>query len=203
MKTHERSRFPLFQSHIDHAHSYWQESIVPGSIVIDATCGNGHDTLFLAQFSLDEERNGLLIGLDKQPEAIKNTQKLITEHLPSFLFSKIQLHHQCHSQFPEFIAPGSVSLIVYNLGYLPGGDKSITTNTLTTLESLKAAFPLICHGGAISITCYPGHEAGKEEEGAVLDFCKQLNPKEWSCCYHRWINRKEAPGLLLLQRCMI
>jgi hypothetical protein len=87
---------------------------------------------------------------------------------------------------------------VYNLGYLPGGDKQATTSSSTTLESLKAAAALIVAGGAISVTCYPGHPAGKVEEQAVLDYAASLPPAEWSCCHHRWTNRKEAPSLLLI-----
>lgn len=93
-----------------------------------------------------------------------------------------------------------MALIVYNLGYLPGGDKTITTESSTTLESLQAAFPLIMPGGAISIACYPGHPSGKTEEENVMTFASSLDPQVWSCCHHRWLNRRNAPSLILIQR---
>lgn len=194
------SAFPLFQSHLDLAHHYWNELVKSGETVIDATAGNGHDTLALASLPAFKEKMGLLIAMDKQASAIENTKQRLSDHLPKEQYAKIRLIQQCHSTFPDDLSHKSVKLIVYNLGYLPGGDKSLTTFAETTLQSLQAATKLVCPGGAISITCYPGHTEGFREEEAVLRFAATLDPKEWSCCHHRWINRKDAPSLLLLQK---
>ena len=77
---------------------------------------------------------------------------------------KIKLIHSSHTTFPEEIKSGTVRLIVYNLGYLPGSDKALTTKVETTLESINHAQRLIMEGGVISVTCYPGHPEGKKEE---------------------------------------
>jgi hypothetical protein len=192
-------RYPLFHSHIDLAHKHWKTLIKLGDTVIDATCGNGHDTLVLAQYALTPD-SGKLYAMDLQQKAIDSSEQLLLERLDRDLFEKIQFIHGCHSEFPKEILPGSVRLVAYNLGYLPGGDKSKTTLAETTLNSIQKAQELIMEGGLISITCYPGHSEGKREEGLIFDFSASLDPKQWSCCQHRWTNRSHAPSLLMIQK---
>lgn len=174
---------------------------MPGNCVIDATCGNGRDLLTLAKMVLDGNVEGSLIAIDSQQQALDKAKELLETQISSEWLSCISFYHQCHSSFPNHIGKESVSLVVYNLGYLPGGNKNLTTVSETTIQSLKAALPLIMPGGAISVTCYPGHEAGKLEEEQVLEFAAALDPQQWSCCHHRWTNRRNAPSLLLIQRC--
>jgi hypothetical protein len=189
----------LFQSHIDLAHTIWEKIVRPGDTVVDATSGNGHDTLALAKMALTKNE-GRLFALDLQKDALASCETKLREHLADPILSRVKLLEQCHSQFPEEIKPGTVSLIVYNLGYLPGGDKSKTTKADTTLQSLQKALLLIQEGGCISITCYPGHSEGLLEEEKLLDFAMQLDPSRFSICHHRWVNRKKSPSLLLIQR---
>jgi SAM-dependent methyltransferase len=192
--------FPLFQSHLDLAHQYWKRLIRSGDIVIDATCGNGQDTLVMAKLSLTEN-SGTLYALDIHPRAISLTRELLQSHLSPGLIERLHLCQQCHSTFPDEIKTGTVSLITYNLGYLPGGgDKSQTTLVKSTLQSLINALTLLKEGGLISMTCYPGHEEGQKEENEILAFTATLDPKQWNCCHHRWLNRKRAPSLLLIQK---
>lgn len=196
----QRHSFPLFQSHLDLAHTYWQKIVAPSDCVIDATCGNGHDTLALAKLlAVCGTDGGCLIAMDLQESAIAATRVLLNLHLPH-LADRIQFYQQCHSSFPAWIQPASVKLIVYNLGYLPGSDKSLTTVSQTTEQSLLAALPLISAGGVISVTCYPGHPAGQLETERVRNFVATLDPRIWSCCFHQWTNRHSSPELLLLQR---
>ena len=197
---HVRPSFPLFQSHLDLAHSYWKQIVQPGDSLIDATCGNGHDALFLCKLALQSNQQSKIFLIDKQLDALQITQQRLQQQLDPNFLHQIHFLHQCHSHFPNTILPSSIKLIVYNLGYLPGGNKQLTTMTHTTVQSLTAALPLIAPGGAISVTCYPRHPEGKIEEHAVLEFASTLNPLEWNCCTHHWINRKDAPSLLLLQR---
>lgn len=192
-----RPTFPLFQSHLDLPHSYWKEVVKPGDTVIDATCGNGHDTLFLAKIALTDN-SGHVFALDIQKTALQNTTTYLKENLPPQHFSRIHFHETCHSTFPE--TQNTVKLIVYNLGYLPGGDKGLTTRVNSTLSSLKNAMRLLADGGVISITCYPGHAEGRKEEEALLKKLQSLPPFEWQCSHQCWINRKEAPSLLILQK---
>lgn len=190
-------RHPLFDSHLDLAHNYWDQVLSAEDWAVDATCGNGHDTLYLAK----KVKKGKLFVIDKQEEALKATRKLVSEELPLSVEQTIEYIKGCHSDFPKEIAPATLQLIVYNLGYLPGGDKTITTETATTLTSIEKALELIKPGGIITITCYPGHPEGRREEGEILKMCRSIDRKQWSCTHMRWINRNElSPSLLLLQK---
>lgn len=194
-----RNFFPLFQSHLDLAHHYWSTIAEYGDCVIDATCGNGYDTFKLCQLTLSNDK-GKVYAFDIQSQAIERAQSYLQSSLSPELLKRIEWQERCHSTFPDSLEPNSVKLIVYNLGYLPGGDKKITTHRNSTLESLFHGLQLIKSGGVISITCYPCHPEGKEEEDAIIHFASQLSIKEWSCCHHRWLNRQKAPSLLLIQK---
>jgi hypothetical protein len=189
--------FSLFHSHIDLAHHYWEKLLQSGGWTIDATCGNGNDTLKLAELLRDKQ--GGVIGIDVQQEAINKTKELLQLHLSSGEQVRVHLYCQSHSCFPPIAKENSIRLIVYNLGYLPKGNKQMTTLASSTLESVNQAMSLIVPGGAVSITCYPGHEEGKREEEALLKELSNLCPTTWNVCYHTFPNRSMAPTLFILQ----
>jgi len=193
------SQFPLFQSHIDWAHYLWRQVVRQGECVIDATCGNGHDTLILAQLSLEKDQ-GAVYAMDIQESAIENTKLLLKATLQRDIYQRVRFFQTCHSRFPNEIEDRKIALIVYNLGYLPGSSKELTTQTETSLMSIQNAMMLLKDGGCISITCYPGHAEGEKEEEQVLLLCASLDPQKWSCCHHRWVNRKKSPSLLWIQK---
>lgn len=179
----------LFSSPIHLAHHLWEQVLEPGDWAIDATCGNGNDTLKLAQLL-----KGNVIGLDIQKQAIENTRCLLEKNG----YPGMQLIQQSHTQFP---IPDNLKLIVYNLGYLPGaGSKHLTTLTSTTLESIKTSLVVTKSGGAISIICYPGHPEGLIEQTALFDLAKTLNPLDYEVCIHNWPNRFQSPSLLFIKK---
>lgn len=182
--------------HLRLAQDYWTHHLPSKSFVIDATCGNGHDTLFLVQHFED----GLLIGLDIQSQAIENTTNLLRQSIPESHLSRIQLYQMSHENIDSLKLSKDPQLIVFNLGYLPGGDKKITTQMDSTLISLQKCTHLLANDGAISITCYPGHAEGKKEEGAILRWAENLSPSDWQICHHRWINRPLSPSLFWIQK---
>lgn len=173
----------------------WADIVNQQDTVIDATCGNGHDTLVLAR--LNPKR---LYAIDIQQQALDNARYRLEQELSPERMQTIHFYLGCHSLFPKEIVPTTVKLIVYNLGYLPGGDKSVTTMTETTLKSIQNGMELLASGGLISITCYPGHAEGQVEEGALLSFAKQLPKESWTCSFHQTINRNQAPSLLLIRK---
>lgn len=194
-----RSNFFLFQSYLDFAHLFWKQLLQEGDQVIDATCGNGHDTLAVAKMFLTST-SGKIYALDIQEAAIKSTQERLEKELTAEVYQRIQLIQKSHAIFPSWMAPKSIKLIIYNLGYLPGGNKQITTLSETTINSLKHALELLMPGGAISMTCYPGHLEGAREEKLVSNFVETLDPKNWNCCHHRWLNRQQSASLFLIQK---
>ncbi|MBS0604382.1 MAG: methyltransferase domain-containing protein [Verrucomicrobia bacterium] len=190
-------QFSLFQSHLDLAHAYWERLLKPGDWAIDATCGNGQDTLKLAQIL---GKSGGVIGIDIQEEAIARSRELLHSHPTADLLAGVHLFRQSHEEFPPLSSERPIRLIVYNLGYLPRGDKGITTLTETTLQSISRGLELVMPGGAISITCYPGHSEGAREERTLLEWASQLSPSNWNICLHSFPNRSASPRLLLLQK---
>jgi hypothetical protein len=186
-------------NHIKLAHHYWKTHLKPGDIAIDATCGNGQDSLYIAKHVLTEN-SGALYLFDIQQIALDQTRLRLSSELNAMQISRVHFCHLNHSEFCQTIKPETVSLIAYNLGYLPGGEKSITTLTETTLMSLNNALSLIKPGGLISVTCYPGHAEGLKEEEAILNWSSQCNPSLWSCCLHKWINKPKSPSLLIIQK---
>ncbi len=176
----------IFSPHLTVAQNYWKERLKPSDLAIDATCGNGHDTLFLSELCQ-------VIGIDIQNEAIASTESLLARHQ-----KKAILHRLCHSQIDTLPLPHPPHLIVYNLGYLPGGNKALTTKAELTLTSIKKSLEMLAPGGALSITCYPGHDEGMREETALLEWASTL-PSTRSVLYHKWLNRHRSPTLLWVQ----
>lgn len=171
----------------------WKSLLLPGDTVIDATVGAGHDTLFLAKLLAG---SGMLYGYDIQEEAIQRSQKRLLDHLGPDGMQNIRLITCSHTELKAVQA----KLIVYNLGYLPRSEKSLTTHLESTLESLKLAQTLIVPGGMISMMCYSGHEEGQREKKGLIDYASTLSKEEWSASLHERINHQSAPALLLISR---
>lgn len=182
----------MLQSALAYTHTLIKQTVQPGDIVIDATVGNGHDTLLLARLVGD---SGKVIGFDIQEKAIAETAKHLSE---AGLHHRVQLHHQGHETIDEVQSSSeSVSLVVYNLGYLPKGDKSVVTTPDTTLDSLKQALTHLKKNGLVLLMIYYGHEGGKEEKDAVLRFTEDLPQKEYSVLHYHYLNQKNSPPFLI------
>lgn len=111
----------------------------------------------------------------------------------------------CHAKLLSAMCARCARLVVFNLGYLPGGDKSIVTTSTTTIAALEAAQCVLTVGGAVSVTLYPGHDEGKEEEAVVLKHAAELPQGQWSVYHTQWLNQRNkrtgrrAPSLVLMQ----
>ena len=186
-------------SHLDLAHDYWKQILQAGDLVIDATCGNGNDTLALAKIVIEAHR-GYVYSLDIQEQALVNTKELLQKNLSESDLERVFLCKKSHNELLSLPISGPVKLIVYNLGYLPKGDKAITTMTSSTLESIKQALEMTGPLGAISITCYPGHPEGLREQETLLEFLETLPSHTWNVCFHNWINKRKAPTLFLFKK---
>lgn len=186
----------IFDSHLTLAHKYWNICGKEGGTFVDATCGNGRDSLYLAKTFLTPN-SGKLFCIDIQSEAIEATQNLLSKSLFPTVLDRISYRLTCHTDI-EFLPP-NIDVFVYNLGYLPGGDKSLTTNSETTLLSLKKAMEYLSPTGIISIMSYPGHDAGKVELDSLLGFVSSL-PSKYIVGRHQWINRFRSPELFLIRQ---
>jgi predicted methyltransferase len=154
-------------------HTAISKVLQPGELAIDATIGNGHDTSFLARIT---GPNGEVHGFDIQADALAKTRQLLEDEN---LEGNVTLHQAGHENMDRHLPPetrGNVTAIIFNLGYLPGGDKSCITRKESTLKALHLAFNNYLRPGRIlSILCYPGHPGGDEESQAVGHWLSTLS----------------------------
>lgn len=180
--------FCPFSNHLEMAHVLWEKMINPQSIVIDMTAGNGHDTLKLAQLKPKK-----LMAIDIQNEALEKAKARTSGYSVEYTLIS-------HAEYPDQLENETIDLAVYNLGYLPGGNKSLTTRLESTLASITKMLPKLKPKGALSITCYPGHPEGRTEEEALCDWASKLKPIDWMVFSTRFLNRKTSPSLLWISR---
>jgi len=180
------------------AHQHIQNSLHSGDVAIDATVGNGHDTLFLAQ---QVGENGRVYGFDIQQAAIvATTEKLQHSHC----LDRVTLMQASHAEMAAHIPVhhhGHINACVFNLGYLPKGDKGIITQTRSTLFALNAACQLLAPRGIITILAYPGHAGGDDETARVQQWSEQLDTQHFSVdIFFSAIPSPSAPRLLVVQK---
>jgi SAM-dependent methyltransferase len=180
-------------SHIALAHTYWEELLAPGDAVLDATCGTGRDTLALLRILRRKGGDFRIMSLDIQEAALQRARALLASEEG---WEKVELRLASHATLPLFPA----RLIVYNLGYLPGGNKALTTRVESTLQSVEAALALCPPGGALSLTCYPGHEEGARETEALQELLSRLASAEWCVSSHIHSNKPTAPRLFWIKK---
>ena len=159
-------------SPVEVARRFVASHIVAGDHCIDATLGNGHDTLFLAQ---GVGNSGKVLGFDVQSSAVESARHRIRE---AGLSDRVDFRNQGHETMVSVIKSISwsgVKLIMFNLGYLPGSDKSVITTTSTTIMALDASINVLAADGAISIVAYRGHVGGAEEYDAVINWVNRLS----------------------------
>lgn len=146
------------------AHERVASILQVGDFAMDATCGNGHDTVFLAQ---TVGATGHVLAIDIQRSALQKTEARLLEH---GLSERVQCLQACHSQLANFAQHHpQPRVVMFNLGYLPHADKSITTQAETTTIALKAAWDKLSKGGLLSVILYPAHPGGAQEAQAALD----------------------------------
>lgn len=181
------------------AHSVWKHVVQKGDTVVDATCGNGHDTLAMLKLVKDDSGHGHVYGFDIQDDAINNTLSLLDTSLEPTERKHVKLFAVCHSRMMQVLPKGvSVRLFAFNLGYLPGSDKTIITKSSTTLLALEAAKEILVAGGLISAVVYVGHPGGREELEIIQSFATGLAAEEWVCTQIQMLNRPSAPILVFL-----
>lgn len=153
---------------------------------VDATCGNGHDTLWLA------ERFGKVYGFDIQKSAIEAT----AARIEAAGLENVELIHDSHEKMAAYVEERP-KVIVFNLGYLPGGDKSIITESDSTLKALNSALELLSVDGLLSITMYQGHCEGYRERLKVLEWARTLDKAVYHCVRTDMVNQPNNPPEVL------
>jgi predicted methyltransferase len=167
-------------------------AVQAGDLVIDATAGNGHDTVFLAGCVGE---NGRVLAFDVQQAAIRSASARVAA---AGFSSRVVFHQESHAAMASHAKPGSVAAVMFNLGYLPGDDHQLTTESAETIAALDAAALVLKPGGVISVVCYPGHEAGAGESAAVEAWMTSRSASGWRVAKYAMLGTlRPAPFLLV------
>jgi cyclopropane fatty-acyl-phospholipid synthase-like methyltransferase len=181
---------------VNTAHDLIRDILSPGDTAIDATVGNGHDTVFLAE---QVGPSGRVYGFDIQQAAIDSTrEKFRQSELSDCLTLLLASHADMIEKIPVDLHD-RINAIMFNLGYLPGGDKSVITLTDSTLAALTAASRILAVNGIITLLAYPGHQGGDQETDQVKIWCKQLNPEQFKVStIYSTAHKESAPRLFVI-----
>ena len=176
------------------AHEIVAEALQVGDTAVDATLGNGHDALFLAGCVGSA---GMVFGFDVQEAALLSTSaRLEAAGVDQCCY---QLMCESHAEMGRHVT-GNVGAVMFNLGYLPGGDKTKITLPASTLAGLSAAVSLLSFGGILSVMCYPGHEGGADEVCMVNKFIDELANNQWSVTLYKRLAATHASPHLWVAR---
>jgi Predicted S-adenosylmethionine-dependent methyltransferase involved in cell envelope biogenesis len=163
------------------------------AVAVDGTCGNGHDTLFLAQTL----RGAVpVLSFDVQAEALDKAGKLLKAH---GLTENVSLVQAGHEHLAAHMPPGAgILLAMYNLGFLPGSDKGLVTRAETSIASFSAVAGLLLPGGLLCVHAYGGHAGGQEELAAAEVWFRALPPRLWQVVRYESCNKARNPEVLYL-----
>lgn len=165
------------------SHRFMAEHIRPGGFCIDATAGRGRDTLFLCGLVGE---HGRVLAMDIQPAAVEATRQLLAAHGCAGYAQVVQ---SCHSRIADYAAPGTVDGVMFNFGWLPGGDHTIFSRADTSVAAVKAALPLLRPGGVMGLCLYYGRNNGTAERDALLQALAAVDPRQYTVLRADFWNR--------------
>lgn len=176
------------------AQSMVKNVVNPGDLVVDATMGNGHDTLFLANLV---GPTGLVLAYDIQEEALNTTRQRLLE---ARCEAQVRLLLKGHQSVVEELEPlkQPVSAAMFNLGYRPGGDKKVVTRPDTTLAAIEGLAHYLKPGGVITLVVYSGHPGGEEEAVTLVQTLSGWSHKQYNIARYGWLNRPNHPPYLVV-----
>ena len=173
-------------------HHFIRDHVKAGDICMDATAGNGNDTLLLCELVGDA---GKVYAFDIQEMAIKNTKERL---LKAGILERAEVLLESHTNMGKYASEGTVSCITYNFGYLPGGDHSLATKKDTSIEAIYEGLRLLKKGGILSLCIYSGGDTGFEEKNAILEELENLDGKKYLVIESRYANRRNDPPMPVL-----
>lgn len=169
-----------------------QNQVQEGDFCIDATMGNGCDTLLLSGLC---GNTGKVLAFDIQETALAHTrERLLRAQAPD----NVTLLLDSHVNMDCYAREETVSCIVFNFGYLPGGDHSLATRGETSIAALEKALLLLKKGGMLSLCIYSGGDSGFEERDMLLDWLKALDYRKYLVIRSDYCNRPNHPPIPVL-----
>ena len=183
----------MFKGVIPFAHHLLKEVTTEGDIVLDATCGNGNDTLLLATLVGE---TGHVYSFDVQQQAIETTKQLIQQHG----WNNVHYIHDSHAKLETYLQEEhkeKVRAAIFNLGYLPRSDKKVITEAPSTIAAMEALLHNLKKGGRVVLVVYHGHVGGKEEKDAVLQFVTNLDQQYYGVLQYGFVNQRNNPPFVI------
>ncbi len=168
-------------------------TVKPGGLYVDATCGNGHDTLFLCRLAGPE---GHVIGLDIQPMAVQATNTLLAQNGMDRIGQAILADHR---DLLRFAPAGSADCVMFNFGWLPGAAHTVHSQAEASVAAVRAALEALKPGGVLSAVLYSGKVIGRSEKQAVLDYLQGLPLTRYTvlvCRFANWAETAPLPCLV-------
>lgn len=169
-------------------HHFIRQHVKEGDICIDATAGNGNDTLLLCTLC---GPSGKVYAFDIQEKALVHTKERLDQ--AGLSAALILDGHQHMEQYIQ--EAGLISCIVFNFGYLPGGDHQLSTKGKTSISAIEASLRLLKKGGLLSLCIYSGGDSGFEEKDQILDYLKNLDPRQYLVIVSEYYNRPNHPPI--------
>lgn len=189
----QRVRVPDLTA-VELCHRFLDSTLPAGGSFLDATCGNGHDTLFLCRKAAP---NGRVLAMDIQPAAVEATNRLLAEHGLQEVGRAMVCNHR---DLGHLVPPGTLDGAVFNFGWLPGADHTVHSAAESTLPALQAALDALRPGGVLAAVLYSGKVIGDSEKQAVLDFFRALPLTEYTvlvCEFANWASTAPLPCFVL------
>lgn len=174
---------------IPFAHNKLKEIITQDDYVIDGTCGNGYDTLFLARLARK------VYAFDVQDLAIENTGERIKRNK----LYNVKLIKDSHSNLDQYVEE-NVKAAMFNLGFLPGSDKRVVTKSDSTIEAIKKTQDKLVPGGMIVLTVYTGKFGGEEESNELLQYVRGLDHEHYNVIKYSYYNKSKAPYIIIIEK---
>ena len=163
--------------------------IQPGDAVVDATMGNGHDTLYLAQ---KVGESGRVWAFDVQQAALDATRRRLEDNGCA---DRVRLILDSHANMGAYAQENSVDCIVFNLGWLPGGDHTVFTHADSTIAAIEAGLKLLRKDGVMCVSIYYGGASGYEERDALLEYVRTIDPAQYTVLVTQFVNRAGDPPI--------
>lgn len=171
------------------AHEFLSAHVKEGDLCIDCTAGRGNDTAFLCELVGDK---GKVLAFDIQEEAVNSTRALLAE---KGLDGIAEVYLDGHENIDRYADEGTVSAIVFNFGWLPGGNHSINTRSETSIAAIKKGLRLLVPNGVMSLSIYYGRDTGTQERDSLLEFLGTLSVKEYTAIVSEFVNRPNCPPI--------
>lgn len=185
-----------YNNSLNFQRTLWLDILKRAKIIIDATCGNGHDLLYLYENSLKESH---IYAFDIQENALQYSKERLFP--TADIDNRVKFVCDDHKNINEHGIPTPYDLVIFNLGYLPNGDHSLTTKAESTIAAIKVAMENLAQHGLITVVAYPGTPYGEHEKNKVFNFLKEISQKTFDISHWRPINqRNNPPELFMISR---